>query len=130
MTTNTNRLVSSLQLARSEAIKRRTDVTITANSTTSDNEWGTGWRIYIDSNNNNSVSFGEEIIRDVQLTCGLGTTKFDGSVSTLDYEAKGYLTTAGSKTFTLCDDRTGETGRQITVNELGRPTTENKHSCS
>ena len=119
MTTNANRLVSSLQLARSEAIKRRTNVTITAGSATANNEWGTGW----------TVADGADTIRVVQLTCGLGTTTFDGSVSTITYESKGYLNSAGSKTFTLCDDRTAETGRQIVVNELGRPTTNSKHSC-
>lgn len=129
MTTKANNLVSSLQLARSEAIKRRTNVTVSASSATADDEWGAGWSVFIDSNSDNSVSVGEEVIRVVQLSCGLGTTKFDGSVSSIDYEPKGYLTTAGTKTFTLCDDRVGETGREIEVNEIGRPSTDNKYVC-
>ena len=129
MTTNANRFVTSLQLARSEAVKRRTNIAIAAKSATSDNEWGTGWRVFVDTNGNGSVSFGEEIIRDVDLTCGIGTTKFDSTVSSITYESKGYLDSAGDVLFTLCDDRTAETGRQIEVTEIGRPSTNNKYAC-
>ncbi|MCZ6804361.1 MAG: GspH/FimT family pseudopilin [Proteobacteria bacterium] len=101
LTASTNSLVTSLQLARSIAIKRNTDVTLTANNSStdaSDNEWGTGWVITIDEdrNGNDSLDTGEDyngnaatvttpesaaLVRTVTLGCTL--TKMDGDQDTL-----------------------------------------------
>ena len=63
MTTDANSLVSSLQQARSEAVKRSTTTTVTATNTgDSSNEWGLGWKITIDEdrNGNGTLDAGEE----------------------------------------------------------------------
>lgn len=117
MTTNANRLVASLQLAKSEAVKRRTDVDVTASGATVGNKWGAGW----------TIADGADTIRVVQLTCGLDTTTFAGTDDSITYDSSGFTNSAS--TFTLCDDRTGEAGREITVNALGRPSTDNRHAC-
>jgi len=88
MTTGTNALVSSFQQARSEAVKRGTEVTISAgNPGDSGNEWGTGWSITIDEdrNGNGSLDTGEDYngngtldsaapVRNVSLTCETAST--------------------------------------------------------
>ena len=117
MTTSANNLVSSLQVARSEAVKRRKTVSVKAASATAGNKWGTGWTVEDDT----------ETIRVVDLTCGQGSMTINGSDDEVSYDASGY--TNNPATFTICDDRTSETGRQINVNSLGRPTTDNKYSC-
>ena len=124
MTTSASSLVTSLQLAKSEAVKRRTTITVapTKNSGDADyssNEWGEGW----------TVSDSSETIRIVELTCGIGSTTVDGDDTSVTYDSSGFTNT--TSTFTICDDRTGETGREISVNSLGRPTTDSNYSsCS
>jgi type IV fimbrial biogenesis protein FimT len=65
-----NELFSSLVMARSEAIKRNQEVSITAISTVSGNEWGDGgWRIWIDDNGNGSYDAGSDtLIRQIAAT--------------------------------------------------------------
>jgi prepilin-type N-terminal cleavage/methylation domain-containing protein len=154
MTTNVNALVTSLQLARSEAIKDRVLITIQANSATGDNQWGSGWTVYNDADgdslldstvfdaNGIPTTYGEEI-RVVELNCGTTTMTIDANdntaanpiassstaadISSFDYFASGFIADADTDRFPItinfCDDRDDETGRQITINALGRPNT-------
>lgn len=122
MTTTANSLVTSLQLAKSEAVKRRQTVTVAPTKSSGDadyasNEWGEGW----------TVADSTETIRVVELTCGVGKTTVDGDDTSVIYDSTGFTNT--TSTFTICDDRTLETGREVSVNSLGRPTTDNKHAC-
>jgi len=57
----TNTLSSSLSLSRSEAIRRGENVNITAISDSTN--WSRGWRIWIDSNNNNNFDNDDVLIR-------------------------------------------------------------------
>jgi len=142
MTTSTNALITSLQLARSEAIKNRAFVTIQADSATADNLWGLGWTVYRDSDNNSALTAGEEI-RIVQLTCGIGRLTIDANdntaadpivadttgsdISSFSYDSSGFINDSETNSFpitiNICDDRVAETGRQISINALGRPST-------
>jgi type IV fimbrial biogenesis protein FimT len=112
MTSTVNRFVSSIQLARTEAIKLRQNVTVDSLNGT---EWAGGWQV-----NDNVPS----LISQTDITCGLGNnTTFTGTTNSLTYDSEGFLIAAVANTFTFCDDRVGETGRVVTVNPLGRPST-------
>jgi len=117
LTTGANTLVSSLQFARSEAVKRKTNVTITAaNTGDSQNEWGRGW----------TITVGSEVLRQVDLGCDQTTINETGNRSVFSYGSQGFINITG--TFDLCDTRAGETGRQVSISSTGRPNTKSNYS--
>ena len=120
LTTNTNTLVSSLQLARSTAITLKSDVTITAIGGTpiNINEWGAGWSV---------VTAGGDAIRNVTLSCTGTTMDETGDNTAFTYGADGFINDNGI--FDVCDDRTGERGRQITLSATGRVNTNANLIC-
>ncbi len=118
MTTSANNLITSLQIAKSEAVKGRTTITVNPSKNSGDadyatNEWGEGW----------TVSNATETIRVTEQTCGIGSITIDGDDTSVSYDSSGFTNT--TSTFTICDDRTGETGRVVSLNTLGRPATTN-----
>lgn len=117
LTTGTNTLVTSLQLARSEAAKRRQDVTVTAKA----GGWGSGWTV-------TDASAATLPNGDVSLTCSDTTITESSGDTTLVYKSTGFIDSPA--TFSVCDDRTAETGRQIIINLVGRPTTDRDFTCS
>lgn len=141
LTANTNTFVTSLQLARSMAIKLNTDVTLTAsNAGDSNNEWGTGWTITLneDRNNNSTLDAGEDYdgdgvldatasVRTVTLSCNQTTIDETADDTALIYGSNGFIDSGG--TFDVCDDRTAETGRELTINAIGRPSINSGFTC-
>ena len=136
MTTATNSLVSSMQLARSEAIKRRQRVNITASNAGDDaNEWGTGWTVWADADADSTLDAGEEI-RVTALSCQQasgGTERMTmdetSDIGTFTYLPTGFVNTSG--TINICHaQEEGERGRQVVITTTGRPTTEpNYYGC-
>jgi len=121
MTTKVNSLIASLQFARSEAVVRRSDITIAASKNTGDadfasNEWGEGW----------TVQDGATIIKVVQLSCTSTTFDEIAGKAALTYDVSGF--TNESANFNVCDDRDNETGKQVNINNLGRPSTNSKYT--
>ncbi len=129
-----NEFATALSLARTTAIKEGAGAVIqsTAGSPTT-NEWGQGFTVSVwnDADNDNVVDAGE-----------VGTTvrvfgAFDSNVSldstngtrTLSFLHTGQLNSAASLTFNLCDSRTGETGRQFTLNLLGSFDLDRGYTC-
>ncbi len=141
LTASTNSFVTSLQLARSVAVKRNTDVTLTAtDSSDNTNEWGSGWTITIDEdrNSNNTLDTGEDYdgngaldsaasVRVVTLGCSLTTIDETGDDTAFTYGSDGFIDSGG--TFNICDDRTGETGRQLDISATGRPSINSGFTC-
>ncbi|NKB37819.1 MAG: prepilin-type N-terminal cleavage/methylation domain-containing protein [Gammaproteobacteria bacterium] len=140
LTTTTNNLVTSLQLARSESIKRGRNVGVHTIS-----GWASGWIVFDDEDNGYDYDAGtDDILRDIAPTCGVGTmtiTEINGSTgaapnpndvtasdTSFYYESTGFIDSAG--TFEFCDDRTAETGRMITISITGRPTTNSEYTCT
>ncbi len=116
--TKTNSMVSSLQFARSEAVKRNNDVSLVAlNAADANNEWGLGWNIVDDAT--------ATTIRVVQIQECSATTADETLTTpyntTITYGGDGFRTDAGI--VDICDDRTGEMGRRITISATGRPGT-------
>ena len=133
LTTDTNSLVSGLQYARSEAATLRQSVYVTAsNSTDANNEWGKGWTVWYDKNSNGAMDSGEQL-RVVQLACTATTMNQTSSGSAqIVYRPTGFLpeTTTNDVKIDVCDDRTGETGREITISITGRPSVNSSFVCS
>jgi len=106
LTTQANELISSINYARSEAIRRGTSVSLTSASV----NWHTGW--VIADNNDTTIRNHEAFDSGSSLV---------GSAATVTYRGTGFINAAAAITYTLCDDRTGETGRTITISLTGRP---------
>ncbi len=127
LTNNVNALVTSLQLARSEATKRRASVSVSAsNSADAANEWGLGWTVWQDADGD-SVIDDVEKIRVVALTCENTTMDETGNNSLFLYRPTGFIDSTGS--FDVCDTRTAETGRQLTISITGRPSMNSEFTC-
>jgi len=125
--THTNLLVSSISLARSEAVKHGRTATVCVNSAqpvvqcTAETNWELGWMVWVDLNNNNAPDAGEE--RRFVQPFPAGTT-LTSAVSRLNFTAQGAATAdTRNRTLDLCDNRTGETGRQIDISATGRTST-------
>ncbi len=111
LTTQANDLISSLNYARSEAIRRGASVTVETSDGSAN--WHNGWTI---------KDGGGNTLRNQDAFQGASTLVGAGSVSSLSYRSTGFLGGGAAISFTLCDDRSGETGRTISVSLTGRPT--------
>lgn len=129
LTTYANELMTALNLARSEAIKRGEQVTITRKGGSS-TEWESGWDVFVDVDRSNSFNDnGDAILCETGEDCLLRTYDALPSGYTLrtggnyqDYA--GYspsgLSTGLGDTFTLCNGTDNTTSRDIIVNAIGR----------
>ena len=117
---------AALNLARSEAVKRGTTVTVCpstdqASCGASGTHWEQGWIVFVDTNNNQTVDTGEQILRaEKALTSGytLRGTSATTLASYLTANSKGALNATG--TFVLCQNSTLNPSRAILVNSAGR----------
>lgn len=118
-----NDLMSDLAAARSESLKRSQRVVICKNSgndascSTSTN-WESGWLLYLDANSNTALDTGETILRVRQALPGGYSVVSAGITDTLVVRPVGLATPTG--TFKICDHRTGNHGRLITIAAGGR----------
>ena len=122
-------LITALHFARSEAVKRRQSVTISARdiATTPIKEWSDGWdvAVVVGTGTNTVV----DVIRRFELL-GCSQTTMDETVNitagdpihddlAYTYFPTGFIDTTG--TIDICDDRTREQGRRVSINITGRP---------
>ncbi len=126
LSTQANSLVSSLQLARSEALKLRTPVSVCRTTNGTDcagpGAWETGWLVFIDSNANGDVD-GEQIIQSISgldsgVTLRAAAAPFTDFVN---YQPSG-LQSAAAGNFRLCSGSNPDVneGRQINISTTGR----------
>lgn len=108
--TQTNQLVTALNLARSESIKRRENVDVVATDAgDAANEWGKGWRVA----DKDGVTLRLFLALESDATLDSAN-----DLDTIQYQPSGRASV--TDTLTLCDGRTGENGRQITILTTGR----------
>jgi len=125
LTTNANMLVASLNLARSEAIKRNTRVYV-ANIGNVGQTWENGWNIFIDENGNQSFdSNSDTLLKTYQALDSNYTLRVGENIkSWLAYEPSGLYTTSTGRigdSFRLCTmDADRNNSRKITLNSIGR----------
>jgi type IV fimbrial biogenesis protein FimT len=110
--------ITAVNTARVQAINLRTSVTL---KPISGNNWGAGWMIEY------PASVITEKNQEFSPT-GSGKIVSEDGLSKIEFRSNG-LSGAGEAKFSLCDDRTGEEGRTITVSPFGKVTNEVK-SCS
>ncbi|MZR61357.1 GspH/FimT family protein [Alcanivorax sp. DP30] len=110
--------ISSVNAARLQAVSLRTTVTL---KPVSGSNWGAGWMIEYPA----SVTTEKN---QTFLPQGSGEIKSEDGLSEIQFRSNG-LTNVGEAVFTLCDDRSGEKGRTITISPFGKVTNEVK-SCS
>lgn len=111
---STNEFVDIVQFARTEAIKRGTSVMIkSTNSSVSSNEWGQGIAVGVDASGDGDIT-GAEVLRVVE-SFGTGVELDSTGFDEFEFLPNGFSTLAGDQTLTLCDDRSGETGRQFQI---------------
>lgn len=131
LTSATNSLISSLHLARSEAIKRNTRVALCKTpdgiACAPDGGWEQGWIVFHDINNNGLREPAEPVIQHQQaLSAGL---RMKGNTTVACYIS--FIPTGATKlvgggfqagTMTVCrpSAATGD-ARQIILNAAGRP---------
>ncbi|MFZ0467608.1 MAG: GspH/FimT family pseudopilin [Thiogranum sp.] len=121
--TDANRLVSTIGLARSEAVKlgRTATVCVSADQATctGETDWTLGWMVWVDANGNAALDAGEE--RGFVDAFPGNSVTFTSAASQIQFTSQGAATAA--VTLDLCDDRAGETGRRINVSNTGRAAT-------
>jgi type IV fimbrial biogenesis protein FimT len=124
MTLAVNDLFSSMNLARSEAIRRGVRVDLVP---ADGRDWASGWVVFIDGNGNQQADAGERVVlRHDALPPGFGVKAAltDSAPPYLAYDGSGRTRTNGSSqrtqfgTFTLTLD--GQV-RKIKLNFVGRP---------
>jgi len=129
LTTQIYDFYAALNLARSEAVKRGTPVTLcpSTNLTTcaaSGTQWESGWIVFVDANNNHAVDAGDEILRAAPALAG-GYTLRGTSATTLPtyitMNPKGQTSATGQ--FVLCQGGNINPARAILVSIVGRIST-------
>lgn len=121
---NTNDLLSSLMVARSEAITRNTLVTLCKIDTAAPlvcdngNDWHDGWIAFADEDADGVRDAGEEI---VTTHTGMKATTFVSATAnftdTVSYRPSGAVINSGA--FNICVS--GSTANNVIVNATGRP---------
>jgi len=123
MTTQYNELLTSLSVARSEAIKRGTTVTVCKsndqNTPLCGGNWQDGWLIFVDIGaSEGEYSAGEELIRVHGSLSGGNTLNF--ARDSVSYGSDALAVGASTGTFTLCDDRGDSASKGLVVSNTGR----------
>jgi len=141
LATTTNKLVTSLNLARSEAINRGGRVTICKSddglACKALGNWSQGWIVFTDETNSTPPVFSPpaETLLNVapQLDPNLNLT---GNVNVIDYisfigSGQSQMTSGGIQmgTISLCDDRAGNFGTSIVLSRTGRVSIVKDQAC-
>jgi len=118
--TASQELFSDLLYARSEAIKRNDQVTVTKAGT-----WADGWTI---TDAGGTTLRKHQALKQIELGDGNGGTPAVGSVT---YDRTGRLVGGGSPTFGFCggDSTAGVTKRLVSIDLSGRATLNRGGGC-
>ncbi len=125
----TNTFVSSLNIARSEAIKqgRNARLCVSADQATcSGTDWGLGWLVWVDSDADGVLDAPGEIVRIAEPLSSAITV--NSVQSNFQVDAQGAVSSP-NVTLTICDDRTGETGRQLRIMATGGVSLNSQFGC-
>ncbi len=123
LASQTNDFISALNFARSEAIKRGTNITVCSSdnqaSCNSAAPWQDGWVIVITNTG--------ELLRAHAALDGSTLVNQEGNTN-IQYTARGMLNGNTATTFNLCID-SGVPGRQISITATGRPRSTKYTAC-
>ena len=120
-----NDLVTAMNYARSEAIRRATPVLVCATTNYTScggaGAWPTGWMAFIDANGNNAYDNGEEVQQRWQGP-GAVDVVMSGNVGAVGFGPTGLATVGGSSTFLMqsASCATGTPGRRnVSITSIG-----------
>lgn len=113
ITAYTNELSTTVNLARSEAIKRGTSIIVTSSGGT---DWSQGW---------NLATTAGDVLRVTQALTGDNT--FTGNVSTVTFNSRGALSGAQAS-WSICHSE-ATTGRSISIAVTGRISVTELSTC-
>lgn len=121
--THADVFVTTMNLARSEAIARNATVTVcsTSNGTGCSGTWSTGWIVFADVNGNGAVDAGDEVIRAVtNVPTGVQVLNIANN-ATIRFNSRGYRVDAtGAVSVQFQDVRGATKCRAVDVNLIGR----------
>jgi len=137
----TTELFSDIYYARSEAIKRKTSVSLCRSGNVAAttptcggaaSNWSTGWIVFVDSDgdgNYDSTSATEKVLKVGSIARnGIQIMASNKAASAIVFETDGSLkTNYAPATFAICDDRNTAgtydtlTGKYISLGAMGRP---------
>lgn len=117
-----NQLMTALNYARSEAVKRGAPATVCSTNDgkacAGSTNWTSGWLVFADANGNGTVDVGEAPPLRVWPALGSGNTLNTGK-QRITFTAAGFAT-GFNDTFKLCDKRGPAEARATTINAMGR----------
>jgi type IV fimbrial biogenesis protein FimT len=126
-------MLATINLARTEAVKRRTRVVLcrsadptlpTPSCGGSANTWTTGWLVFASGDGNSTFQTGTDTLLGIGLVDSSNVTVMTNNTSNknLEYNSDGTTNESGlTARFAVCDKRGGAYGRQINVSPQGRP---------
>jgi len=124
LTTQTNNLITALNITRSQAIKNNTRATLcTSNdgTTCTLTPWHDGWLIYIDRNLNSQLDPTETITTIGQTTRNLKISGNTNVANRLTYQADGSLfSMVGTIRLCIATAALKDNARNIIINHFGR----------
>jgi len=134
ITSGANEFATAFSVARIGAIKRGSGTVIVADSSgTSSNEWGKGFTVSVwdDANFDNVVDSAEigVTLRQFQALNNDVSLDSAGDITEISFLSTGAYNSASNQTFTLCDTRSGETGRQFTLTATGTYNLDRGFTC-
>ena len=111
-------LASALVLARSEALKRATQVGVAATAPIRGAEFSGGWVIFVDANGNGAYDDGETVIRtQPALRSGVVLSTSTGATA-VAFNSRGFVSPFASVVFGLCSSYVHK-GYQLTLEPVG-----------
>lgn len=122
---NINQLVSSMHLARSEAIKRGgTTISLCPSAdgaACADADWDGGWILFINNDGDDPpvVDAGEEVLSYTQTSGGTTSLASTGTLSRgITFSSNGLAAQSGNLVY--CDDRGEANAKKVTLSRAGR----------
>ncbi len=125
--TQANELVSALNLARTEAVRRGSVVTVCpANDNADDcaNDWTNGWLVFVDNADPGDTPEVDEVLRIWEPLPSSANIDGGGNgapPTELQFRGLGDVEGAGGSFRVHFDGCTGDNARRIAVNAVGRP---------
>lgn len=123
LTSDINKMVTSLNLARSEAVKRGVPVAVCSGATGGcvDGDFADGWIVFVDADNSAALSTGEEVLAVEQALndeMTFNDSGFSGGI--VSFMPNGGVRNGESGYLVLCADGALSEARAAIVNLMGR----------
>ncbi|MDQ2964081.1 MAG: GspH/FimT family pseudopilin, partial [Pseudomonadota bacterium] len=113
-----NEFVAYVAFARSEAVRRGTNVIVRAIAPVTGNGFGGGWNVWLDDNGNGAYDVGETLLRTHEALPP-NILVGDGTTNTIAFTAMGFLTPGAAVDVKVCPSDTALGGVDITIQPNG-----------